>query len=195
MRILFVIFILLSQSFWAQTESLTSITVGANIDFTVQPIVPQQEFSHSQTIYYPNQLQFGGTINEIRYTTAFSNSNFTNSTEWIVKIGLTDVYEFQSGDPFITTGLTEVFNGTFTSNASEIIIPFITPFYYDGVHNLVIDVAEVGVGYTSSSLTVFTALRISIIHLPEVRFLCGEIRVVVEPYMKIHIPKPNLSAI
>jgi|GEM_PF-5275383 hypothetical protein len=155
MRVVFVIFILLNQSFWAQTETITNITVGANIDFTVQPIVPQQEFSHSQTIYYPNQLQFGGTINEIRYTTAFSNSNFTNSTEWIVKIGLTDVYEFQSGDPFITTGLTEVFNGTFSSNTTEIIIPFNSPFYYDGVHNLVIDVAEVGIGYTSSSLTGF----------------------------------------
>lgn len=155
MRKLFPIIIFLSNYIWAQTETVTNINIGANLDFTNQPIVPQQEFSHSQTLYYPDQLQFGGNINEIRYTTAFSNSNFANSAEWIVKIGMTDVDEFQLGDPFITTGLTEVFNGTFSSNATDIIIPFSTPFYYDGNHNLVIDVQEVGIGYTSSALTGF----------------------------------------
>jgi hypothetical protein len=155
MRKLFPIIIFLSNYIWAQTETVTNISIGANLDFTNQPIVPQQEFSHSQTLYYPDQLQFGGSINEIRYTTAFSNSNFTNSAEWIVKIGMTDVDEFQLGDPFITTGLTEVFNGIFSFSANEIIIPFNTPFYYDGIQNLVIDVQEVGIGYTSSALTGF----------------------------------------
>ena len=142
---------------YAQSEIVPSITVGSGIDFTNEPITPQSEYSHSQTIYYPGQLSFAGTINSITYFTTFGNVNMQNSNNWIIRIGTTTIEEFEQGDSFIPISqLTQVFNGgTLILNQQQITANFTQPFYYDGQSNLVIDVEEVGPGSTPSNISGF----------------------------------------
>lgn len=141
---------------FSQTEIVSNINFGASIDFTNQPVSPQSDFSKSQVIYYQSDLKFKGLINQIRYVTSFSSISLENSTQWIVKMGTTDLVEFGNGVGFISPSeLTEVFNGSIATGSGEVIINFTTPFNYSGEQNLVIQVEEVSPGATSSGLSGF----------------------------------------
>ncbi|NUY81755.1 T9SS type A sorting domain-containing protein [Flavobacterium sp. MAH-1] len=140
----------------AQLEPVTSFTTGGG-DYVNPPISPQSQYSHSQTIYHKDRLDFIGTINTISYFTIFSGSSLQNSGQWIVRIGYTDKDEFTDGEPFIPDSeTTEVFNvGTMTYSGTELKLTLAQPFYYNREHNLVIDVREIQPGSTSSALTGF----------------------------------------
>ena len=152
------LFILLVPIFCvAQSEQIASFTAGAGGgDFTNQPVGCQSEFSKTQTLYYPNEIQFKGTITEIRYKTSFDNISLANSNIWTVKIGTTTLAEFGAAIPFIDTNtLTTVFSGAITQTRAEVIISFSQPFFYNGTDNLVIEVSETAPGLTSSLISAF----------------------------------------
>lgn len=138
----------------AQLEQVSEIIVGstASGQFTNQPVSPQSELSHSQTIYYPEQLQFRGEINEIRFFKAFSGATTTNLGDWTVRLGYTDKEEFTVGDPFVDVStLTEVSTGGYDTQGIEVIISLETPFYYDGLQNIILDVQDNDPGFTTSA--------------------------------------------
>ena len=47
----------------AQIETFSEKNIGSTGSFTSQPVSLQSEFSHSQTIYYAQDLEFKGEIN------------------------------------------------------------------------------------------------------------------------------------
>lgn len=150
-RILFSFIFFLTFSVTAQTEMFTEKNVGSTGDFTSQPVSLQSELSHSQTIYYADDLEFKGEITEIRFKSAFYQSSRENVGNWIVRIGHTTKEEFAIGDPFVDVQtLTEVFNAGYDIKGYDVIVRFSTPFIYDGTQNLILDVQDVNTGYTTS---------------------------------------------
>lgn len=150
-------FLLLTPFFLkAQTETFSEKNIGATGDFTSQPVSLQSELSHSQTIYYQKDLEFKGEINEIRFTSAFYQSKSENSGNWVVRIGHTTKEEFAIGDPFIDiNNLTEVFNAGVDIDGYDVIIRFATPFIYDGIQNIILDVEDIDSGFTTSATAGF----------------------------------------
>lgn len=141
---------------FSQSEIVSNVDFGSSVDFTNQPISPQSDFSKSQVIYYKANLNFKGLINQIRYLTSFSSISLENSSQWIVKLGTTNIEEFGNGVGFINQSeLTEVFNGFISFGQGEVILNFTTPFNYTGTENLVIQVEEITPGSTSSALSGF----------------------------------------
>ena len=148
--------ILFSLHAVGQTEIVPSKTIGSSVDITNQPVHGQSEFSHSQTIYYPEQLQFVGAIDQIGFKTVFSSPSIANSEHWVVKIGTTTQEEFLPGGNFFdTSSYTEVFNGMISISGYDLIITFPEPFYYNGTDNLVLDIEEVSPGATESAFLGF----------------------------------------
>ena len=142
----------------AQLEPISAVIVGGGGDFTNQPLSPQSNYSRSQTIYYPEQLKFGGEITGLRYFTAFSNSSSGPSPNenLIVKIGHTTKEEYMSGDAFIPDSeLTTIGVSTYYANGTEWIFIFDESFDYNGTDNLVIDVEDINPGRTTSALAGF----------------------------------------
>lgn len=141
----------LTYNSYGQTETFTEKSVGSTGDFTNQPISLQSEYSHSQTIYYPNDMEFKGEITEIRFRSAFYQSKRENVGNWVVNIGYTTKEEFAPGDPFVNIeDLTEVFNGGYDIDGYDVIVRFTTPFTYDGQQNIILDVQDTDDGFTTS---------------------------------------------
>ena len=154
-QILLIVALLCAVISNAQLRSTTYVTVGGSGDYTNQPYVPQAKFSRTQTIYYPEQINFNGEITGLRFFTAFSNTTTspTPNTNLIFKIGHTTKEEFVSGDGFIPDEeLTEIGITTYYANAYEFILIFDESFNYNGIDNLVIDVEDVNPGQSSSAL-------------------------------------------
>ncbi|MGB3467803.1 MAG: T9SS type A sorting domain-containing protein [Cyclobacteriaceae bacterium] len=141
-----------------QEITFSKQTVGGG-EFVTGPILYGSEFSHGQTLYYPEHIGFRGEIREIRYFQHFSGTALTNARDWIVRLGTTDKEEFLEGDTFIPDSLlTKVFEGTIQivgSGNKTISVVFDTPFNYDGLRNLVIEVEEVSPGINSGRFDVF----------------------------------------
>ena len=139
----------------AQLIPTTDVAVGGSGDFTNQPYVPQAKFSRTQTIYYPEQIQFNGEITGLRFFTAFSNTSTPpqpNTTK-VFKIGHTTKEEFLPGDAFIPDSeLTEIGITTYFDNAYEWIVVFDVPFVYNGTDNLVIDMEDIDPGISTSAI-------------------------------------------
>ena len=149
--------LLVSITICAQVEPISSVNVGAYVDHTIVPLSPQSNYSHSQTIYYKDQLEFRGYINEISYFTPFSNYTTTNvpvdPADLTIKLAMTDVEEFDASTSFIPdTEFTQMTNILRSTSVYEVRYTFETPFYYDGTQNLVIDVEDLN-PYASTSAT------------------------------------------
>ena len=87
----------------AQMETFSEKNIGSTGSFTSQPVSLQSEFSHSQTIYYAQDLEFKGEITEIRFRSAFFQSDAQNLGNWIVRLGHTDKEAFNVGESFVDT--------------------------------------------------------------------------------------------
>ena len=144
----------------AQSQTVNFVTAGGSLDYTNQPISTSSQSSHSQTIYYPDELQFTGTINSLTYFLIF-NVSLEGSSIWNVRLGMTNQEEFSENDGFIPQSeLTQVVtNGTITVSGTEVTINFTEPFEYDGQSNLVIDVEEVEPGNTPSNFAGFVGVE------------------------------------
>ena len=148
--------LLISITLFAQVESISSVNIGAYVDHTIVPLSPQSNYSHSQTIYYKEQLEFRGYINEISYFTPFSNSTTTNvpvdPANLTIKLAVTDLEEFDASTSFIPDSeFTQMTNIVRSTSVYEVRYTFETPFYYDGTQNLVIDVEDLNPAASSSA--------------------------------------------
>jgi len=103
----------------------------------VQQIVPKSEINANAA----------GNITGLKFYLD-SSRTLLNSTQIVVYLGHTPNSSFSSTTAWIpTTSLTEVFNGTVTNNAGEIVINFPNPFAYNNIDNLVIAIDENQLGY------------------------------------------------
>jgi len=157
-----------TTSFFASAEviSAETVTVGSGTALTAateQPTAFCNRFTNytSQTIYTAAELiSFGlkaGNITSMAYEVstlgdAATNANFT------VKIGSTTEASFANTN-FLTTPSTTVYGpSTYTHTASGWqVITFATPYLWDGVSNIVINVSHSGANATNNARTFYTA--------------------------------------
>lgn len=153
-----VFFIFFSISSFAQLEEVESVNVGFTGDFTLQPYVPQAHFSRTQTIYHDDITQFKGDITELRFRLIFSQGTTTPqpNENMVLRLGVTDKYEFSSGDAFISdedlTTIAVSTNFLLESFTPYWVLTLDTPFYYDGTQNLVVDVQDLSGTASSDNL-------------------------------------------
>ncbi|QXP78909.1 MULTISPECIES: T9SS type A sorting domain-containing protein [Winogradskyella] len=155
-RTLLFIFLAFMLTINAQVEQIDNVSVGAYVDHTIVPLSPQSNLSHSQTIYYKEQLEFRGYISEISYFTVFSNYTQTNvpvdPANLTIKLGVTNLEEFDSTTSFVANSeLTEMTGVLRSTSVYEIRYTFETPFYYDGAQHLVVDVEDLNSGASQSA--------------------------------------------
>jgi hypothetical protein len=112
----------------------------------------------NQTVFTAAELQAlgltAGNITSIAYniTTLGSGSNVTNFS---ISIGTTSNTALTA---FQTTGLTTVYGpSTYNHQVGVNTITFATPYYWDGVSNIIVDVRQNGADSTNNAITYFTA--------------------------------------
>ncbi len=112
----------------------------------------------NQTIFTAAELQAlglrAGNITSIAYdiTTLGSGANVTNFS---VRIGSTTNTTVTT---FTTTGLTTVYGpSTYAHQVGVNTITFDTPYYWDGVSNIVLDIRQNGADSTNNAITYYTA--------------------------------------
>ena len=113
---------------------------------------------HSQIMVTAGELAAaglsGGNITSVTfYTTAVDNTN--RNIDLTIKIGATNATSMAA---FITSGLTQVYTTpSYTQLVGQNVLPFATPFAWDGVSNIVVDLcfgnAASGATLTSTSPT------------------------------------------
>ena len=115
------------------------------------PINPSNEYSYSQIIYTAEEINTSGAITGLKFYK--SGLDLTNSEDWTVSIGYTDLLEFETYTDWVSEStLEQVFNGVVTQGVSGVVeIIFSTPFLYNGFDNLVIGIDENSAGVGSSS--------------------------------------------
>lgn len=127
---------------------------------TTQPTAFCNRFDHywSQTVFTAAELQAAGVqagnITEIRYTITTQGSA-TNVTDLKVRMGTTSNNTLAA---FQTTGLTQVFSiATYNISIGVNTITFDTPYLWDGVSNILLDVRQTGIDSTNNTQTYYTA--------------------------------------
>ncbi|MFT3793886.1 GEVED domain-containing protein [Flavobacterium sp.] len=140
-----------------------SLTVGGDTTLTSateQPTAFCNRWTNykGQYVFTPAELNaagiYGGQINSIAFniTTlgdAATNSNFIVSMGTVASTTLTTTY---------ITGLTQVYGPvTYTHAVGINTINLTTPYNWDGVSNLVVDVSHAGANATNNSVTYYTA--------------------------------------
>ncbi|MFN7015288.1 MAG: hypothetical protein ACK4ON_13565, partial [Bacteroidia bacterium] len=112
----------------------------------------------NQTIFTAAELQAAGlkpgNINSITYniTTLGDGANVTNFS---VRIGNTTNTTLAT---FVTTGLTTVYGpATYTHAIGANTITFTTPYLWDGVSNIIVDIRQNGADSINNAITYYTA--------------------------------------
>ena len=124
------------------------------------PIAMNHEYSYTQHIILKSELENGGwdstydVITKLRWE-KFNSGYFSTAYNWKIYMGNISKTVFSSTDDWVDLGeLTEVFDGTIPINTGfgwfEIVLDI--PFWYDGVGNLVIAVAETTPGMSTQSV-------------------------------------------
>lgn len=115
------------------------------------PIDPSKEFSYSQIIYTADEINASGAITGLKLYK--SGIGLTNSEDWTVLIGYTDLLAFETSTDWVNGAtLEQVFNGVVTQGTNgEVEIIFNTPFLYNGFDNLVIAIDENSPGIANSA--------------------------------------------
>ncbi|TBX67659.1 T9SS type A sorting domain-containing protein [Flavobacterium silvisoli] len=112
----------------------------------------------NQTIFTAAELQAlglrAGNITSIAYNITTLGSG-TNVTNFSVRIGTT---ASATATVFTTTGLTTVYGPTtYAHQVGVNTITFDTPYFWDGVSNIVIDIRQNGADSTNNAITYYTA--------------------------------------
>jgi hypothetical protein len=125
-----------------------TVTIGDNSEIVdYLPIEAGNIYNYTQQIYSNYQIGHIGEISKIRFYHHHSSGGLANSNWWTIYMGLTSRHVFTSlsdWEPY--SNLTPVFHGNVSScfppfeNWMEITLQ--TPFYYDGISNLVVAVYE-----------------------------------------------------
>ena len=139
----------------------TATTLTGN---TEQPTAFNNRFSNywNQTIYTAAELNamgiYAGKIKSMAYEVATLGDGATNAA-FTVKIGATSATSFANNTFLATTAYATVFGPvTYTHTATGWqTITFATPYDWDGVSNLVINVTMNGANLTNNTQTYYTA--------------------------------------
>jgi len=145
------------------TSAAGSLAVGTATTLTsatTQPTAFCNRWAQywNQTIFTAAELQAlglrAGNITSIAYeiTTLGSGANVTNFS---VRIGTT---ASATATAYTTTGLTTVYGPTtYAHQVGVNTITFDTPYFWDGVSNIVIDIRQNGADSTNNAITYYTA--------------------------------------
>jgi hypothetical protein len=144
----------------------SNITLGSATTLTsatTQPTAFCNRWSgyRSQTVYTAAELTAAGltagAINSMAYNITTPGDALTNAS-FTVKIGTTTLSALTTSFES-TTGYTTVFPAqTYTHTASGLqTINFSTPYVWDGVSNIIIDVTHAGANSTNNAITYYTA--------------------------------------
>jgi hypothetical protein len=144
-RVLSSILLLATTGFHALAQE-TIVTIGTGTVNSQCPATPSAE-SYCQTVYEAAQVGQAGYITRLAYKRNDAQA-YTNAMNWVVYLGNTTSLGFYSSnnDAIALANLTQVFSGTVEVTASEVIVNFNTPFYYNGTNKLAIAVNEVTYG-------------------------------------------------
>lgn len=112
----------------------------------------------NQTIFTAEELQAAGlsagNINSIAYNITTLGSG-TNVTNFSIRIGTT---VNTTTTAFETTGLTTVYGPSTYAHAVGVnTITFATPYVWDGVSNIIVDIRQDGADSTNNAITYYTA--------------------------------------
>jgi hypothetical protein len=113
----------------------------------------------NQTIYTQAELlaaglTAGSSISSVTYTTT-TQGDAANNTNFSIRIGTTASTTLSA---FQTTGLSVVYGpATYVHSIGANTITFTTPYVWDGVSNIVLDVRQDGIDNINNAITTFTA--------------------------------------
>ena len=141
-----------------------SSTIGTDATLTapstLEPTAFNNRYEHywMQMVYTQAELNAAGIeagiISGIKFEITTIGSN-TSVSDYKVRIGSTTANVLTS---FVTTGLTEVYSvATYSHNVGINSIVFNTPYSWDGVSNIILDVRSTGADSFSNSATYYTA--------------------------------------
>ncbi|MBK1895726.1 T9SS type A sorting domain-containing protein [Chryseobacterium paridis] len=118
-------------------------------DVGVAPISSYYGYSYVQQIFPKQEINANAAGNITGLTFYLDpNMSLTNSSDWVVYLGLTTKSSFTSDTDWIPVSqLTQVYAGTITNANGVVTITFPTPFPYNNVDNLVIAAEENSAGY------------------------------------------------
>ncbi|HAN40801.1 MAG TPA: hypothetical protein DCQ12_02625, partial [Candidatus Cloacimonas sp.] len=156
----FILLLALMLSIFSLGYALT-VQIGdgtATTDYL--PIYGLYDFSYTQQIYTPTQINASGDITKIRFW--YSSGSIANSKDWTIYMGHTDKTEFTSNTDWVTPNtLTQVFYGDVTdmlpATGNWMEITLAVPFNYNNSDNLVIAVHDRTDGWGSMSWGSFTS--------------------------------------
>ncbi len=123
------------------SEYHTVNTMNATSNRT-SPFYGSDNKAHSQFLLYPAQLTAAGLrpnypITAVAFKVTAKNST-TPYTNYTMSLGNTTVPDLDGG--FVTSGLTTVYTGDYTTHLGMDSIEFSTPFVWDGVSSLIMNV-------------------------------------------------------
>jgi len=131
-----------------------TVIIGNGVANLSMPVNPYYGYSYAQSIYRQEDIDMADKrIEKISYYWNGLGVG-TNSNQWVVYMGHTDLNTFGSTSDWIPlSGLTQVYSGTPTipATAGWITITLSNPFQYNNTQNLVIAVDENKAGYDGSS--------------------------------------------
>ncbi|MBS1940873.1 MAG: hypothetical protein JST38_08355, partial [Bacteroidetes bacterium] len=143
--------LLLTAVFATSTQAQTTVQLGSGTgSSTYFPNYYNYNYSYTQTIYTVAEMNaagaaFPGNITKLRYLPGASVAT-TNWKDWVVYIGNTTKVGFTGASDYIApSAMVQVFNGTLPSNVTSgtwMEITLSTPFYWDGISNIVVAVDE-----------------------------------------------------
>jgi hypothetical protein len=143
------------------SKAQTSLTIGTGTSTSsYYPIYTFYGYNYSQSTYLASEIVAAGAtagtpgfISSISYYATSYYSGFgTLCQDWVVYMGNTSKSTFSGTTDWVPlSGLTKVFDGAAPCTGTGWFkITFPTPFYWDGVSNLVVAVDENTAGYTST---------------------------------------------
>ena len=156
MKKLFSIFYLILFSFTFANLFAYEIQVGiGNQNTKIFPVQTNFDYNYTQQIYSKNYISYnGGKITKLSFY--YEENNIANSTDWVIYMGNTDKYEFNSKNDWVPIdSLFEVYSGNIynflsdNDNSGWMTIELSNPFNYDNNKNLVIAIDENTIGHAS----------------------------------------------
>ncbi len=114
------------------------------------PVNSYYKYSHSEQIYTPEEVGGAGNITKISFNYAHT-ATMTKKNNVTISLGHTTKSTLSASDSWITTGLTQVYQGSLNcSNGwNEFVLD--TEFPYNGTDNLVVVVNDMSNGYDGSA--------------------------------------------
>ncbi len=129
----------------AQSQSITIKNDALRIFDSNLPYSTQYASSYGQVIYWESEIQGSGNINAITFYYTDSSLKHSDSLAIYMSTTNVDYFYYQNGIYlFKHDSMTKVFDTTLSNYTipGAVTIPLKTPFYYNGVGNLVIAINE-----------------------------------------------------